>query len=97
MTAKITLYSRKDCCLCDEMKAVVKQVATTIPVETTEIDIDSSAALQAQYGDEVPVLFIDDRKAFKFRVTVAALTKRLTRKPRPLFRRLARAIGRETT
>jgi glutaredoxin len=97
MTVILTLYSRKDCCLCDEMKAAVEQVAKTIPVEMTEIDIDSSAALQAKYGDEVPVLFIDDRKAFKYRVTVSALTKRLTRKPRPLLRRLSRAIGRETT
>jgi glutaredoxin len=97
MTAKLTLYSRKDCCLCDEMKAVVRQVAETIPVEMAEIDVDSSAELQAKYGNEVPVLFIDERKAFKYRVTVSALMKRLTRKPRPLFRRLARAMGKETT
>jgi len=97
MTAKLTLYSRKDCCLCDEMKAVIRQVGETIPVELAEVDVDSSPELKKQFGDEVPVLFIDDRKAFKFRVTTTGLKKQLTGKRQPLFERLARAMRKEPT
>ena len=88
MTAQLTLYSRKDCCLCEDMKAAIKVVAAQLPLEFDEIDIDGSSELREEFGNEVPVLFIDGRKAFKYRVTAAELTRKLRRK-----RRLLRAIG----
>jgi glutaredoxin len=94
MTAKLTLYTRRDCCLCAEMKAVIQVVAADLPLELDEIDVDRSSELRGQFGDHVPVLFIDGRKAFKYRVTAAALGKRLTRQRPPLLARLTRAFGR---
>jgi hypothetical protein len=85
MKPKLTLYSRKDCCLCDDMKAIVRQVAAKVPVEFEEIDIDNAAELRARYGNVIPLLLIDGRKAFKYRVTAEVLEKRLKRKSRPLF------------
>lgn len=67
MTRNLTLYSRKDCCLCEVMKHAIRQASEKIPVNLEEIDVDGSAELQAKYGDEVPVLFIDGKKAFKYR------------------------------
>jgi glutaredoxin len=77
MKTKLTLYSRQDCGLCDEMKEVVRAVASKIPIEMEEVDIDGSPELRAKFGDEVPVLFINGRKAFKYRVTIKELEKRL--------------------
>jgi glutaredoxin len=77
MTAALTLYTRKDCCLCDEMKAVVAAAAKRIAISVEEIDVDSSPELAARYGSEVPVLFIDGRKAFKYRVSEKELERRL--------------------
>jgi hypothetical protein len=77
MTAELLLYSRKDCCLCDEMKDVVRRVAASVPLTLEEIDVDGAPELREQYGHEVPVLFIDGRKAFKYRVTAPELRKRL--------------------
>jgi len=94
MTPRLTLYSRRDCCLCDEMKAVIKAVGAKIAVDIEEIDVDTSAQLQEQFGSEVPVLFIDGRKAFKYRLTAASLAKKLRRNHSPLFDRWARIIGR---
>ena len=79
MMPKLTLYSRKDCCLCAEMKAVIDEIAAKIPVEIDEIDIDQSLELRAQFAEEIPVLCIDGRKAFKFRVTRKQLERRLRR------------------
>jgi glutaredoxin len=79
MTPKLALYSRKDCCLCDEMKEVIRQVSEKVSMDLEEIDVDSSAQLKETYGDEVPVLFVDGRKAFKYRVTVKELEERLGR------------------
>jgi glutaredoxin len=77
MSHRLVLYSRIDCCLCDEMKTVIRQVAERTPLAVQEIDIDSSADLKQKYGEEVPVLFINGRKAFKYRLTAKQLAARL--------------------
>ena len=77
MTWKLTLYTRKDCCLCEEMKRVIRQVAAKSPLDVEEIDVDGAADLSRSYGDEVPVLFINGRKAFKYRVEARELKNRL--------------------
>ncbi|HEX5608196.1 MAG TPA: glutaredoxin family protein [Candidatus Binatia bacterium] len=79
---KLTLYSRQDCCLCAEMKAVIDQVAGKIPVEIDEIDIDQSPELRTKFAQEIPLLCIDGRKAFKFRVTPKQLETQLRRHSR---------------
>ncbi|MCZ6547736.1 MAG: glutaredoxin family protein [Deltaproteobacteria bacterium] len=77
MTRQIRLYTRRDCCLCEEMKGVVRDVAEEIPLEVEEVDVDSGPDLREKFGDEVPVLFIDGRKAFKYRVAARELKKKL--------------------
>jgi glutaredoxin len=77
MTARLTLYSRGDCCLCEEMKETIRQVAAKIPLEMEEIDVDGSVELREDFGAEVPVLFINGRKAFKYRVSAKELARRL--------------------
>jgi hypothetical protein len=76
----ITIYSRPGCHLCDEMKAVVERVVSSrTPRDTIEIiDISNDPDLEARYGVEIPVLMIDGRKAAKYRVTEAELTRMLT-------------------
>lgn len=77
MTRQIRLYTRRDCCLCEEMKGVVRDVAEEVPLEVEEVDVDSGPDLREKFGDEVPVLFIDGRKAFKYRVAARELKKKL--------------------
>ena len=77
MTWRLTLYTRKECGLCEEMRAAVHSVARDIPLEIEEVDVDQSADLKEQYGAEVPVLLINGRKAFKYRATVKELKKKL--------------------
>jgi hypothetical protein len=75
----LTLYSRPGCHLCDDMKAAVQRVTAAIdtPTRIEEIDISTDSGLEARYGTEIPVLLIDGRKAAKFRVTEAELTRLL--------------------
>ncbi len=77
MTRQIRLYTRRDCCLCEEMKGVVRDVAEEVPLEVEEVDVDSEPDLREKFGAEVPVLFIDGRKAFKYRVAARELKKKL--------------------
>jgi hypothetical protein len=68
------------------MKDAIERVGARIPVELEEVDVDSSADLRERFGSDVPVLFIDGRKAFKFQVTAKQLERRLRRAA--LWRRL---------
>ena len=76
----LTLYTRPGCHLCDEMKAVVQPVARELGCGVDEIDITGDATLEARFAEEIPVLFIDGRKAFKYRLTERELRKQLTKK-----------------
>jgi hypothetical protein len=61
------------------MKAAIREAAEGRSLGVEEIDVDSSTELIEKYGGDVPVLFINGRKAFKHRVTVKELKKRLRR------------------
>src|SRR5436309_901307 len=69
---RVTLYSRHGCHLCDDMRAVVAAVGRELPLQVDEVDVDGDPALAAAYGDQVPVLLVNGRKAFKYRVDTAA-------------------------
>jgi glutaredoxin len=79
---RLTLYGRADCHLCHEMRAVVDEVAGGYGAEVEEVDVDGDADLEATYGAEVPVLCVNGRKAFRYRVDAATLRARLARELR---------------
>ena len=91
MPITVTLLSRADCCLCDAMKLAVEPVVREAAVDFEVRDVDADPTLQMQFGDQVPVLLINGRKAFKYRVDAAALRRRLAReaagRPVPRWRR----------
>jgi glutaredoxin len=76
---ELLLYTRRDCELCKEMEEVIKDEMRGFDTNLTRVDIDSERALQDRFGTEVPVLFINGRKAFKYRCTARELRKRLLR------------------
>ena len=56
---------------------MVRNVAEEVSLEVEEVDVDSEPDLREKFGGEVPVLFIDGRKAFKYRVAARELKKKL--------------------
>lgn len=78
----LVLYSRPGCHLCEEMKDVILVVAREWGCTLQEIDISGRAELEARHGMEIPVLFINGRKAFKYRVTERELRQRLAMEAR---------------
>jgi glutaredoxin len=79
----LTLYSRPGCHLCDEMKATIDRVAESIPLELTVVDISGDSELEAAYGLEIPVLMIEGKKAAKYRISAAELTRILSARKAP--------------
>ena len=76
---RITLYSRRDCPLCDEMRSVVATVGRGVPFRLEIVDVDTDPSLVAMYGEEVPVLCVNGAKTFVGRVEAPVLRRRLER------------------
>jgi glutaredoxin len=74
---RVTLYTRRRCCLCDDAKAVLAAARTRVAFDYEEIDIDGNAVLVRLYNDEVPVIAIDGVKAFKYKVDMQEFLKKL--------------------
>jgi len=77
MKPQVTLYTRIGCCLCDDAKRVLFEARSRVDFDLAEVDIDSDPDLQRLYTDEVPVVTINSRKAFKYRVDMKELLKKL--------------------
>jgi glutaredoxin len=75
--ARVTLYTRAGCHLCDDAKAEIDAARRRAAFDLEIVDVDGSEALKTAYGLEVPVVAIDGRKAFKYRLTSEELLKRL--------------------
>lgn len=52
----VTLYTRKECTLCDEVKADLNELQSQYPHRLVEVDIESETVLLAKFGLEIPVV-----------------------------------------
>ena len=74
---ELTLYTRARCHLCEEAKAALAPVLMEFGVALKEIDVDTDPALAARFGEQVPVLMLDDRKLAKLRIDAAQVRRAL--------------------
>ena len=68
---RLTVYSRAWCHLCDELCAALAPLAERYGVPVDVIDVDSDPALDAQYGELVPVLLADGVELCHYRLDPA--------------------------
>ncbi len=54
--AKLTLYGRSYCHLCDDMLAALEELRGEYSFSVEVVDVDSDPALEAKYDELVPVL-----------------------------------------
>ena len=78
-THNVVVYSRKGCHLCEVVKESLSKLSRHGAFTWHEVDVDTDPDLRRQYNDEVPVVFINGRKAFKYRVDAATLRERVRR------------------
>jgi threonine dehydrogenase-like Zn-dependent dehydrogenase len=71
--ARVVVLVRVGCHLCEDARGVVAAVCEEVGERFVEVDVDAHADLQASYGDEVPVTFVDGRQHDFWRVDPARL------------------------
>jgi len=74
---QVVMYSRKGCHLCEIVKETLTKLHRRGGFTWSEIDVDSDEQLRRQFTDEVPVIFIDGRKAFKYRLDEREFLRKL--------------------
>ena len=56
----LTLLVRAYCHLCDDMREALARLVAGRDVTVVELDVDADPALEARYGELVPVLLLGD-------------------------------------
>jgi glutaredoxin len=79
--AKVTLYSKPDCPLCDDARRALERVRVNSPFYLEEVDITSRSSLFAEYRERIPVVAIDGREAFEYYVDEQELERRVAVAP----------------
>jgi 4a-hydroxytetrahydrobiopterin dehydratase len=64
---EVTLFTRRDCPLCDKARAAM--TASGVAIRIVEVDIDDDPELRRRYSDDVPVIQIGGIDAFRHRLT----------------------------
>lgn len=79
MAARLSLYTRHGCHLCEDMEQAVSELAAELNFKTEIIPIDNNAELEQDYGHRVPVLMIEDEMICEYFLDKAALIQALSK------------------
>ena len=65
---EVSIYSRSNCHLCEVALGVLEQMRNELDFQITKILIDGNAELEKKYGEQVPVILINNEPHDFFRV-----------------------------
>ncbi len=74
---EVVLYSKPGCCLCDEVKAQLRKLQQVHAFDWREVNILEDPAVLDKFKDEIPVVFINGQKAFKYHLDEERFLRRL--------------------
>jgi glutaredoxin len=76
----VEIYSKPDCHLCDEAKAVLLEMQRRYGFQLREINIAADETLLTEYGTRIPLVFVNGHLICKYFVDEMAVVKSLTAK-----------------
>ena len=76
--ARVVLYSKPGCHLCEEMKAEMSRAGYANLYSLEEINIENDAELLTRYRFEIPVLCINGVEAFRHGLIAEDFRSRVT-------------------
>ena len=75
--ARITLYGKPGCHLCDDARAVIERVCADLGEDYEEISIAGDEQLMHSYGELIPVTLVDGAQHDYWRVDEQRLRRAL--------------------
>ena len=77
MSVQVVVYGAPGCHLCDEAKALLRRERSRLGFDLVEVDISGDPELEAAHREQIPVVTVEGRKAFKYRVDPVELERRV--------------------
>jgi len=77
--ARVVLYGKPGCHLCDDAREVIGRVCADVGTSYDEVDITTDPDLVRQFGEQIPVTFVDGVQHDFWRVDERRLRAALTR------------------
>ena len=74
---RLQLLTRAGCHLCEVAAETLERIAAEAGLQPEPVDVDTDPALQAEFGDRVPVVLLDGREHSYFTVDVPRLRRDL--------------------
>lgn len=74
---EVILFTKPGCCLCDTVKEQLGRLRATQAFELREVNILEDSDAYAKFSEEIPVVFVNGRKALKFRLDEKAFLRLL--------------------
>jgi hypothetical protein len=79
--SRVRLLSKPGCHLCDDARVVIASVCEELGESYDEVSVTSDPGLQREYGEQIPVTFVDGRQHDFWRVDPDRLRKALLVNP----------------
>ncbi len=81
--ANVILYSKNGCHLCDIARETLEKIRQEFPFSLTEIDIEKDRTIFEKYKYLIPVIEIDGKPVFKYRINETEFKRILESKSQP--------------
>ena len=78
-TIVIEILTKRDCCLCDDIKEVENRVLPNYPAKLVVTDIESDPTLYEKFKERIPVLKINGIESFVYKTNETTLRHKLDR------------------
>jgi len=73
----VVVYSKPGCCLCDEVKATLESLQASHAFNVREVNILEDHEAYQKFKEEIPVVFINGKKAFECHLDEKQFLKKL--------------------
>jgi glutaredoxin len=77
VSVQVVVYGAPRCHLCEGAKALLRRERGRLGFDLVEVDISGDPELEAAYREQIPVVTVEGRKAFKYRVDPVELERRV--------------------
>jgi len=74
----VTLYTKKDCGLCEKAEGSIRAVQKTTEFELEIVDIEGDTAAYDRYWDRIPVIVVEGKEVAAAPIDEARLRAALT-------------------
>ena len=75
--SEVVVYSKPGCCLCDDVKGKLEVLQARHAFRLRIVNILDDPEANQKFKDEIPVVFINGKKAFKFFLDEEKFLKKL--------------------